>query len=1161
MRFALLRRILSLLATIGVGSTLAVTYTVRSAADFTSIPATLQGGDEVVVQDGTYAAVQRTYTANASAANPVIFRAEHPGQVYFSGSTRFMFNGSGLVFSGFRFDGDVAPGGPSGSAIIRLNLNSSDIVLRDCVFNNFDDGVPTGGAFWLLLNGYRHTIEYCSFTRKNSQDPLINIFPQEDESAPAGTAPTKDVPRHHRIRYCYFGERTNIGENEFETIRVGGSGYQMHRLATVVEYCVFEKAIYGADITATEPEIISSKSRGNIYRYNTFIHCKGGIVLRAGDDCLVEGNFFFAEPGSNMGAGIRVIGQRHIVRNNYLQDIAGTGLRSPIVIMKGDSEFTDDSTSSGYELPSFARIFHNTIVNCTEPLQLGGTTSTSGSNIPRGVEFRGNVIVSSTGAGPVLNLNGAPIAAFTFEGNYAYHPDGRYGDILPATGLTTDVPLLHTYDPGLGYAVPSVGSPVIGQAPSTVPATRRDLRGLLRSSLSRDAGAIDTQATGLVLNRPLSRQDVGPAYTGRLNPGRAPLLLVPPSAQTVLETHPVTFQVVATSDEPLTYQWYRDEQPIPDATADTYSLASTQLSDSSSFIVSITNSAGTLFTVPVALTVLPVHPSITQQPLSQFQPVGSAVELSVVASGESPFSYTWLKDGVVIAGADGPTLAFSTVQPADAGHYQVVVANRHGSATSEIAFLDVPAANQAVVVFDSFSDGNRSADTPPESLAWWSSSSTSTLSVNQGTLTQTATGGRHLVAHFPARTLNIGESLEFRFSFSLGSTPVEMIGGLRFGLFHRDSRAAFTADAQNSATILYPGYGIFTNLQPTTGTPTILRRRDSVTNGALLTAMTSYSTTSAIVSGGPLEVFSTGTTYRAAVFIERLSENSNRVTAVYHGNGLSSFVTSGIDSLSPTLSFDTLAIGIGSSNSVPALTALSLDDVIVLHTVGGTSVPPTITAQPLATSGTLGHGAQLAVSASGAAPLTYQWFRDTTPLPDQTAATLTFSQLQSTDAGTYHVVVTNSHGAARSSSVTLTVTTPPPSAFAQWNASHFSLSELSDSTVSGPAADPDHDGLANLLEYALATDPRHATDSGPQLATVEDSGATYLTLTFNRIADPALTYLVQTSATLAADSWQNLWSSTGTANQAGTVTVRDNTPLATSAARFLRLKVEHSPVD
>ena len=36
----------------------------------------------------------------------------------------------------------------------------------------------------------------------------------------------------------------------------------------------------------------------------------------------------------------------------------------------------------------------------------------------------------------------------------------------------------------------------------------------------------------------------------------------------------------------------------------------------------------------------------------------------------------------------------------------------------------------------------------------------------------------------------------------------------------------------------------------------------------------------------------------------------------------------------------------------------------------------------------------------------------------------------------------------------------------------FSLSELLDSSVSGDTADPDQDGISNLLERAMYTDPR-----------------------------------------------------------------------------------------
>lgn len=1000
----------------------AATYTIHTAADFAAVAATtLQPGDEVLIKDGTYAAVQRTFTAAGTVENPVIFRAENPGQVFFSGSTRLNFKGSGVIISGLVFDGDVAAGGASGSALFRFEANSSDMVLRDIIINNFDTGVASGGAFYVLLNGYRHTIEYCRFSRKDSQDPVLNIIPQEDDSEPSGSYPTRDVPRLHRIRYCYFGERTNIGENEYETIRIGESKYQMYLMATVVEYCVFEKAIYGPDISNYEPEVISSKSRGNIYRYNTFIHCKGGIVLRHGDDCVVEGNFIFGEPGSSMGAGIRIIGLRHLIRNNYLQDVAGTGLRSPIVVMKGSSEFPDDSTNNGYELPSFARIFHNTIVHAEEALQLGGTTSTSGSNLPRGVELRGNVIISRASDGPVLNLNGATLAPFTFENNFAHHAGGLYGDTLPATGLTTGTPLLHAPDAALGYTIPQPGSPVIGQASATTPPTLRDVRGLLRSAVS-DAGAFDTSASGAVLNRPLTRTDVGPSYDGRGSTAMAPRILATPASRNALEFAPTTFTVRAASDETLTYQWFHNELPIAGANSADYTIASIQLADAGSYTVGVTSASGTAFTVPATLSVTSVRPEITQHPASQFLPLGATATFTVGATGETPFDYVWRKDGDIIAGAHAATLTLTNLQPGDAGSYTVTVSNNYDSATSAPAVLELPAANQTLVVNESFNDGNRSDDMPPASLTWWSSSSSSGLTVTNGAMTQAATGSRHMIAHFPERTLALGETLELRFEFTLGSDPLAIAGGLRFALLQRGGRLEFTGDSQNPTNTFYPGYGAFTNLNPASGTPTTLRRRDTTTSAQVLTSMSAYSTE--LGSGGTVQTFAAQTGYHATLRLERTAASEVRVTLAYRGGAIAEETILGLDAADPVTTFDTLAIGIGSSGS-PAVTALTIDNIVILHTASTEPTPPTITAQPSAASVSVGDTAQFGIVAVGAAPLTYAWFRGAVPLANSNSPTLTLTNVQPDDAGDYHVVVTNDLGSATSNSATLTVTAAP----------------------------------------------------------------------------------------------------------------------------------------
>lgn len=73
-----------------------------------------------------------------------------------------------------------------------------------------------------------------------------------------------------------------------------------------------------------------------------------------------------------------------------------------------------------------------------------------------------------------------------------------------------------------------------------------------------------------------------------------------------------------------------------------------------------------------------------------------------------------------------------------------------------------------------------------------------------------------------------------------------------------------------------------------------------------------------------------------------------------------------------------------------------------------------------------GQDAIFAVQAQGSAPLSYQWFFGTTPVDSLFGATLVVSNAQPSQAGYYHVVVSNSVGFAVSSNALLTVLTNPP---------------------------------------------------------------------------------------------------------------------------------------
>ena len=69
-----------------------------------------------------------------------------------------------------------------------------------------------------------------------------------------------------------------------------------------------------------------------------------------------------------------------------------------------------------------------------------------------------------------------------------------------------------------------------------------------------------------------------------------------------------------------------------------------------------------------------------------------------------------------------------------------------------------------------------------------------------------------------------------------------------------------------------------------------------------------------------------------------------------------------------------------------------------------------------------GQSATFTVSATGTAPLTYQWLKNGVVIPNATSASLTLNTVSSTDAASYTVVVTNVVGSVTSSKATLTVT-------------------------------------------------------------------------------------------------------------------------------------------
>ena len=113
----------------------------------------------------------------------------------------------------------------------------------------------------------------------------------------------------------------------------------------------------------------------------------------------------------------------------------------------------------------------------------------------------------------------------------------------------------------------------------------------------------------------------------------------------------------------------------------------------------------------------------------------------------------------------------------------------------------------------------------------------------------------------------------------------------------------------------------------------------------------------------------------------------------------------------------------------------------------------------------------------------------------------------------------------------------PPESFADWQTAYFTPEQVADPTVAGLTADPDQDGIANLLEFAFNLDPTFAEPvtmtaaTGlrglplirPEAVAANDSRLTVEFVRRTTASGSGLSYTVQFASVLtgSGDDWQD----------------------------------------
>jgi hypothetical protein len=593
----------------------------------------------------------------------------------------------------------------------------------------------------------------------------------------------------------------------------------------------------------------------------------------------------------------------------------------------------------------------------------------------------------------------------------------------------------------------------------------------------------------------------------------SPEIFVQPIGQTNAVGSTAAFTVTAIGTVPLRYQWWvngtnlvkngtiKNGPTIKGATTNVLIISNVQTNNSGNYTVVITNIAGSVTSSNAFLKVTNVPPTITLQPTSQTNGVGTTVKFAVTATGTAPFFYQWqvgtnlvtatvtnvlngitnvvtvtnLVNGENISGATTTNLTIKNVQTTNGGYYQVIVINYGGSVTSSVASLTVLSSpvifvqpiGQTNAVGSNVSFTVTAIGTVPLKYQWWlngtnlvkngtikngstiSGATTTNLTIKNA---QTNNSGNYTVV-----VTNIAGSVTSSNAFlkvtnippAITVQPTNMTVGV-------GSKATFAVTATGTAPLSYQWQVDGTNLVngsikngaaisgATTANLTI-KNAQTNNSGNYTVIVTNYggsvTSSNAFLTVASLPMITVQPTNQALAVG---SKATFTVTAVgtaplsyqWQVNGTN--LVNGSIKNGPTISGATTA----SLTIKNAQTNNSGNYTVVVTNIAGTvtssnavltvASSPVIVMQPSNQAMAVGATATFTVTAVGTAPLSYQWRVNGMNLVNggyiggATTNVLTISNAQTTNSGSYTVIVANSVGSVTSSNALLMVTNVPP---------------------------------------------------------------------------------------------------------------------------------------
>jgi beta-galactosidase len=511
-----------------------------------------------------------------------------------------------------------------------------------------------------------------------------------------------------------------------------------------------------------------------------------------------------------------------------------------------------------------------------------------------------------------------------------------------------------------------------------------------------------------------------------------------PQSQTAYVGQMVTLSVAATGSPSLTYQWQLNGTAIAGAIGSTYTTpVLTTTNNGDRYTVTVTNPVNSVTSSAAVLTVnAAVAPAITQQPTSVAALANDPASFTVAVSGSAPFTYQWQLNGANLLGANSPSYSIFQVQQTNTGSYTVIVTNAAGTVTSAPATLTIAppgvnlALNQLATASSTQNGGLGASNVDDGDLTTrWSSApgvDPSWVEIDLGSVKpfdtvvlywENAYASQYQIQY---STDNTKWSVAYDNTNGVGGVETlsfPTVQGRYVRMYGEHRATAYGYSLYEFQIYDVPQCGGATERYTIVNSSTVL---DNVSGLTWQRAETTYTGANA-----------QGAQYTQLIAKTYCTSQGMRLPTQAEALGISGTSSASCAFPQPWSTW-TSTIDPANSNDVAYVIYTGQSSWQVANNFPGGVVcdfgsngtpPPTFTTQPSSQKVPIGQPATFTVVASGSGSLTYQWYKNGSPISGATAATYTTPATAAADNGAaFNVLVANAGGAVSSNTATLTVT-------------------------------------------------------------------------------------------------------------------------------------------